>query len=118
MPGYKDGEVFETGYTDVMGQVTLYPSPTDSGYINITVTAHNFLPFVDSMGVGSQKGDVTGDGQINLGDVVFLLNYLYRDGPAPDPLEMGDVNCDDEIELGDVVYLLDYLFRDGPPPCS
>ncbi len=115
---YREGEVFETGYTDVMGQVTLYPSPTNSGYIDITVTAHNFLPFVDSIEVGTQKGDVTGDGQINLGDVVFLLNYLYRDGPAPDPLEMGDVNCDGEIELGDVVYLIDYLFRGGPPPCS
>ena len=115
---YKEGEVFETGYSDVMGEVTLYPSPTSLGYIDVTVTAHNFLPFVDSMEVGFKIGDLTGDGQINLGDVVFLINYLYKDGPAPDPLEMGDVNCDGEIELGDVVYLIDYLFRGGPPPCS
>ena len=115
---YKEGEVFETGYTDASGQLTLYPSPITLGQIDVTVTAHNFLPFVDSMEVGSQKGDVTGDGEINIADVVFLINYLYRDGPAPDPLEMGDVNCDDEINLGDVVYLIDYLFRGGPPPCS
>jgi len=48
--------------------------------------------------------------------VVYLLNYLYRDGPPPDPWVVGDINCDGTIELGDVVYLLNYLFRDGPPP--
>ena len=115
---YKEGEVFETGYTDVMGQLTLYPSPVTSGQIDVTVTAHNFLPFVGSMEVGSKIGDVTGDGEINIADVVFLINYLYKDGPAPDPLELGDVNCDDVIDLGDVVYLISYLFEDGPPPCS
>jgi len=45
-----------------------------------------------------------------------LINYLYRDGPAPDPLEAGDTNSDGQINLGDVVYLIDYLFRGGPPP--
>ncbi len=114
---YKDGEVFETGYTDDMGQLILYPSPLTSGFVNITVTAHNHLPFMDSMEVGTPKGDVTGDGMINLGDVVFLVNYLYRGGPAPDPLDMGDVNCDGTVDIGDVVYLVNYLYQGGPPPC-
>jgi len=115
---YKEGEVFETGYTDVMGQVTLYPSTTNLGFIDVTVTAHNFLPFVGLMEVGSQKGDVTGDGEINIADVLFLINYLYKGGPAPDPLEMGDVNCDDEIDIEDVIYMINYLYKDGPSPCS
>jgi len=115
---YKEGEVFETGYTDVMGQVTLYPSPTNLGYIDVTVTAHNFLPFVDSMEVASMIGDVTGDGAINLADVLFLINYLYKGGPAPDPPEKGDVNSDDEIDIEDVLYLINYLYQGGPPPCS
>ena len=62
-------------------------------------------------------GDVTGDGVIDIGDVVYLINYLYKNGPAPDPLEVGDVNaCDAVVDLGDVVYLINYLFRNGPPP--
>jgi len=28
-------------------------------------------------------GDANGDGLVDLGDVVFLVNYLYRNGPAP-----------------------------------
>ncbi|MCK4404033.1 MAG: tandem-95 repeat protein, partial [candidate division Zixibacteria bacterium] len=61
-------------------------------------------------------GDVNGDGGVDLGDVVYLLNYLFRGGSPPDPLVAGDVNCDGSINLGDVVYLLNYLYRDGPPP--
>lgn len=67
---------------------------------------------------GFLRGDANGDGVIDLGDVVFLINYLYRDGPAPDPLEAGDTNSDGQINLGDVVYLIDYLFRGGPPPAK
>jgi hypothetical protein len=64
------------------------------------------------------RGDVNGDGVIDLGDVVFLINYLYRDGQAPNPLEAGDTNSDGQINLGDVVYLIDYLFRGGSPPAK
>jgi len=115
---YKQGEVFETGYTDEMGQVILYPSPTNLGYIDVTVTGHNFLPFVGSMQVGSKTGDVNGSGEINMADVLFVVNYLYKSGPAPVPLETGDVNCDEEINLGDVLYLVSYLYQGGSPPCS
>ncbi len=62
-------------------------------------------------------GDANGDGIIGPGDVVYLINYLFRNGPAPDPLERGDCNCDGEVGPGDVVYLINYLFRCGPPPC-
>jgi len=114
---YKEGEVFETGYTDEMGEVTLYPSPATLGVLQVTVTAHNFLPFVDSIEVAQKIGDVNHDGEITIADVVFLINYLYKGGPAPDPLEMGDTNCDEVIDVADVVYLTNYLFQDGPPPC-
>jgi hypothetical protein len=61
-------------------------------------------------------GDVTGDGQINAGDVVFLINYLFISGPAPQPLSAGDINGDCAINSADVVYLINYLFIGGPPP--
>lgn len=63
-------------------------------------------------------GDVTGDELINVSDVIFLVNYLYKEGPAPSPLILGDVNCDDEINLGDLVYLVSYLYEGGTQPCS
>jgi hypothetical protein len=65
-----------------------------------------------------KHGDVNGDGLINLGDVVYLISYQYKNGPAPVPLLAGDVNCDGMVGLGDVVYLISYQYRNGPrPPC-
>lgn len=115
---YKGAEVFETGYTDVAGQVTLYPNPLTAGEVQVTVTAHNFLPFDGSMEVGTKAGDLTGDGEVDLGDAIFLLNYLYKNGPAPNPLSLGDLNCDGEVEMGDIIYLINYLYKNGPPPCT
>jgi hypothetical protein len=63
-------------------------------------------------------GDLDADGSVDIGDVIFALNYLYRLGPVPKPLEAGDCNCDAVVDLGDVVYLINYLFRQGPPPCE
>jgi hypothetical protein len=62
-------------------------------------------------------GDANGDGTINIGDVVYLINYLYKGGPAPDPLPAGDSNCDGVINVADVVCLVNYLYRGGGLPC-
>ena len=61
-------------------------------------------------------GDVNRDGFIDLRDVVFSINYLYRSGSSPNPKETGDVNCDGVLDIGDVVFLINYLFRGGPEP--
>jgi hypothetical protein len=62
------------------------------------------------------RGDVNVDGIINVGDVVYLVGYLYRGGPEPCPVESGDVNCDGIVNVGDIVFLVSYLYRGGPPP--
>jgi hypothetical protein len=49
-------------------------------------------------------------------DVVYLINYVYIDGPAPHPLQAGDANSDRVVDITDVVYLIKYLFLGGPPP--
>jgi hypothetical protein len=62
------------------------------------------------------RGDANGDGDVGPGDIVFLLNYLYRLGGPPCPMAAGDANCDEVVGPGDVVYLINYLYRGGPPP--
>jgi hypothetical protein len=64
------------------------------------------------------RGDANGDRIINIGDVVYLVTYLYKGGPPPDPLWTGDANSDGIVNIGDVVYLVSYLYKGGPPPCS
>jgi hypothetical protein len=62
-------------------------------------------------------GDANGDGNINIGDAVYVSEYIFHSGPPPDPLEAGDANCDGSINVGDVVYIHNYVFCGGPPPC-
>ncbi|MBN1418883.1 MAG: dockerin type I repeat-containing protein [Planctomycetes bacterium] len=59
-------------------------------------------------------GEVNGDGQLDIGDAVFILSYLFSDGPAPACESAANVNGDDQLDLGDPVYLLAYLFASGP----
>jgi len=64
-------------------------------------------------------GDANADETIDIGDAVFLLSYLFNNGPAPDPLGRGDLTCNGEVNIEDVVFLINYLFFDGPePPAS
>lgn len=63
-------------------------------------------------------GDANGDFILDLADAVYLLNYLFKAGDAPNPLDSGDANCDGMVELEDAIYLLNYLYKGGPaPPC-
>ncbi len=61
-------------------------------------------------------GDANGDGVVTIADLVFLLNYLFKDWALPDPPSAGDANGDCEITLADVIYILNYLYRLGPTP--
>jgi hypothetical protein len=61
-------------------------------------------------------GDANGDGTVDIGDVVYLVNYLYKGGLAPDPIQAGDANGDAVVDVGDVVYLINYLYKGGDPP--
>jgi hypothetical protein len=87
-------------------------------YIPVSVdTSGNIASFLEkSFKLEYLVGDVNSDGFINVVDVVYLVNYLFINGPAPDPVESGDANCDHTINAADVVYLINYLYIDGPPP--
>jgi len=65
------------------------------------------------------RGDVQpigGDGVVDLGDLLFIINYLYKGGPEPDPYSEGDADCSGIIDLGDVLTLINYLYKGGPVP--
>jgi len=109
------------------------PGLTDNFYIdstvdNISVYAYLLIPEESgALGVYSEIitvdsdpglfvcGELNGDGNVNILDATFLLNYLYRGGPAPDPIESADVSGNGLLNILDVTYLLNYLYRLGPP---
>jgi hypothetical protein len=64
------------------------------------------------------RGDANGDWQINIVDIVYLINFLFIEGPVPVPMQAGDATGGGEVDIADVVYLINYLFIGGPPPCE
>ncbi|MBW9224088.1 ABC transporter substrate-binding protein [Methanothermococcus sp. SCGC AD-155-E23] len=59
----------------------------------------SIAPVIAEGNYNYRLGDVNWDGNINIGDVVYL--FKNRDLP----LEEGDLNCDGDVDIGDVVYL-------------
>lgn len=89
------GNIYVTGYS--------YGNGTERDYA--TVKYSEFL-----------RGDANNDGKVSVSDIVYLVNYLFKGGPSPAPIQRGDANCDSKVMVSDVVYLVNYLFKGGPPP--
>ena len=128
--GYVTIKYYPTGDT---AWVTSYSPPVhqlDLAYAIAVDDSDNVYVTGGSVGLGTSLdyatikyvqflcGDVNKDGKVDITDVVYLINYLFISGPAPDPIQAGDVNLDGVVNIADVVYLVNYLFIDGPPPCS
>jgi hypothetical protein len=102
-------------YNNILSRWTAFLA--DSGGFACTKDSSEISVYDRSvLGPESIYGDANGDGLIDVGDVVYLVSYLYKGGPAPDPLWVGDCNCDGTTNVGDVVYLVAYLYRGGDPP--
>jgi len=63
-------------------------------------------------------GDADASGAVDISDVVYLIEYIFSGGSAPNPLLRGDSDCSSEVDISDVVYLISYIFSGGPAPCA
>jgi hypothetical protein len=61
------------------------------------------------------KGDVDLSGFITSGDVVGMVNYIFKSGSLPVPA-LADLDGFPPANAGDIIYLINYLFKSGPPP--
>jgi hypothetical protein len=64
------------------------------------------------------RGDLTGDGVIDVFDVIASIDIIFSGAPPPSPPGLVDVNCDEVPDVFDVIYLIDYSFSGGPQPCQ
>ena len=62
------------------------------------------------------RGDVNGDAHIDIVDMVYLVQYMFNEGPPPVVYEAGNINGIGIIDIADLVYMVDYFFNGGPPP--
>jgi len=65
---------------------------------------------------GFMCGDPDESGAINILDMTYIINYIYENGPAPNPVESADVDSSGAINILDITYLIVYLYLSGPAP--
>ncbi len=118
----RDGDLAGTGLA-LASDGTLSGTPLAPATVSFTARV------VDAVGSADEQlysfelvrtyvcGDANGDEEINVADGVFIINYVFKGGPAPDPQEAGDANCDGDVNVADGVYMINYVFKDGPAPC-
>lgn len=61
-------------------------------------------------------GDANDDGQGNVGDAVYLINFIFKGGAFPPCMNEGDANADCQVNVGDAVFMINFVFKGGPAP--
>jgi len=61
-------------------------------------------------------GDINFDGSIDILDVLYSINLLYKCGPPPWMYETADVDGGGTINILDAVYLIRAIYNSGPDP--
>ncbi|MEW5925494.1 MAG: dockerin type I domain-containing protein [Candidatus Zixiibacteriota bacterium] len=77
---------------------------------------HSAIITVNSRPILFVCGDADGNGLVNILDGFFIIQYLYKNGPEPVPLEAADMDGRPGINLLDYTYVISFLYRSGPPP--
>jgi hypothetical protein len=117
--GYIPTDTCATWYYDNL--LTAYPDSFE-WYEGIYYMGDNTVGYLNlKLGVltypnGCICGEVTGDGIIDIEDIVYLINYAFYDGPAPDYPSVADVTGDGIIDIEDIVFLINYAFYGGAAP--
>jgi hypothetical protein len=94
----------------------VYP---DSFYVLSAEATNSPVTVYVNMLVWRLHGDFNWDNRINIFDVTDMLDYIFRNGPGPEPEYLvGDCNCDYFINIKDVTVLINYIFLNGDAPCG
>lgn len=63
-----------------------------------------------------QCGDADGNGQVSITDAVFIINFIFGGGAAPNPLCLADADGNGQVSITDAVYIINFIFGGGPAP--
>jgi plastocyanin len=64
-------------------------------------------------------GDVNQSGAITSADIIYMVNHVFKGGPAPLPVsDAGDVNCSGSLTSADIIFLVNHVFKGDVGPCS
>ena len=95
------------GLTVPTDNATVWPGWTDN-----RIYFTNGSQFVIPVSPVGMRGDVNGDGAVNISDVTALINYLLTDNAEGLNLGNADCNLDENLNISDVTTLINFLLTD------
>ena len=63
-----------------------------------------------------RRGDANDDGDVNISDPSFLLNFMFQQGELAPCLDAADADNSESIDITDGIFLFNFLFRGGSAP--
>lgn len=54
--------------------------------------------------------------QIDITDLIYLVNYMFQNGPPPPIFDEANIDGIGDIDITDLIHLVMYMFQDGPEP--
>jgi hypothetical protein len=65
-----------------------------------------------------EPGNCNGSGPVTSSDIIYLVNHVFKSGPAPSPTLICDANCSASNSSADIIILVNYVFKSGPKTCG
>lgn len=92
--------------------------PDDYHNQSITALGNTVSPVYVWTASTTLPGDANADGNFTAADIIFLVNYVFKTGPATPVPGHGDVNCSGAVTSADIISMVNFVFKSGLPPCS
>ncbi|UCD63444.1 MAG: hypothetical protein JSW34_11950, partial [Candidatus Zixiibacteriota bacterium] len=100
---YVTGDTYSTDFP------TVVPYQTGQGDQDAYVT--KLLEFCCQI-----RGDIDHNGQLDVLDVTYFVDWLWQGGDDPVCMEEADVDGNYQVDTLDLIYLVTYFWQGGPPP--
>ncbi|NQU67697.1 MAG: lamin tail domain-containing protein [Candidatus Marinimicrobia bacterium] len=97
------------------GVWTDWAFPTDIWTEEPPLFVEDFQGAQECLGVCTTDGDVTGDGSLNVLDIVAVVSHVLGLSPIADDMVChGDMDTDGTINILDIVIMVDIILNQGP----
>jgi len=112
LDGYTTGKV--TSVPEFKGDIADYAPDIVNGAVVYQLCCQGMRGNVDN----------DPDDQITISDLVYLVDYMFSNGPDPECWKEANIDGDligdiyKQVDIADLVYLVDYAFNGGPPPAD